>query len=47
MADRFIELEVVEGIAVLTHHRPEKHDAANEEMDRQLFFTLPVPTGSR
>jgi enoyl-CoA hydratase/carnithine racemase len=40
MADRFIRLEVEEGIAILTNDRPEKHNAANDEMDLQLFDAL-------
>ena len=35
-----IKLEVEDGIAVLTNNRPEKHNAANDEMDRQLFDAL-------
>jgi len=40
MADRFIKLEIEDGIAVLTNDRPDKHNAANDEMDRQLFDAL-------
>jgi enoyl-CoA hydratase/carnithine racemase len=38
--DRFIRLEVEDGIAVLTNDRPDKHNAANDEMDGQLFDAL-------
>ena len=37
MSDRLIKLEVADGVAVLTNDRPQKHNAANDEMDRQLF----------
>lgn len=40
MADRLMKLEVEDGIAILTNDRPEKHNAANDEMDRQLFAAL-------
>ena len=40
MSDDLIGLEVADGIAVLTNNRPEKHNAANDEMDRQLFDAL-------
>jgi len=40
MADRLMKLEIEDGIAVLTNNRPEKHNAANDEMDRQLFEAL-------
>lgn len=40
MSDRLIELEFEEGIAVLSNARPGKHNAANDEMDRQLFDAL-------
>jgi enoyl-CoA hydratase/carnithine racemase len=39
-AKKFIRLEITDGIAVLTNDRPEKHNAANDEMDRQLFDAL-------
>ena len=38
--ERFIRLEVEDGIAVLTNDRPEKHNAANDAMDQQLFDAL-------
>lgn len=40
VADEFITLEIEDGIAVLSNARPEKHNAANDEMDRQLFDAL-------
>ena len=40
MSDRLIKLEVADGVAVLTNDRPQKHNAANDEMDRQLFDAL-------
>lgn len=40
MPDRLIQLEVEDGIAILKNDRPEKHNAANDEMDRQLFDAL-------
>ncbi|HIF94207.1 MAG: enoyl-CoA hydratase/isomerase family protein [Myxococcales bacterium] len=40
MADSLIRLEMDDGVAVLTNDRPEKHNAANDEMDRQLFDAL-------
>lgn len=40
MADQLIRLEVTDGVAVLTNDRPEKHNAANDEMDAQLFDAL-------
>ncbi len=40
MGDQLMKLEVEDGIAVLTNDRPEKHNAANDEMDRQLFAAL-------
>ena len=40
MSDDLIKLEVENGIAVLTNDRPEKLNAANDEMDRQLFDAL-------
>ena len=35
-----MKLEVDDGIAILTNNRPGKHNAANDEMDRQLFDAL-------
>lgn len=40
MAAQLMKLEVEDGIAILTNNRPEKHNAANDEMDRQLFEAL-------
>ena len=40
MADSLITLEIADHIAVVTNNRPEKHNAANDEMDRQLFEAL-------
>lgn len=40
MADSLIRLEFEENVAIVTNHRPEKHNAANDEMDRQLFDAL-------
>jgi enoyl-CoA hydratase/carnithine racemase len=40
MSDRLMTLEIEDGIALLTNNRPEKHNAANDEMDRQLFEAL-------
>ncbi len=40
MSNRLIRLEIEDGIAVLTNDRPEKHNAANDEMDGQLFDAL-------
>ena len=40
MAEQLMTLEVEDGIAVLTNNRPEKHNAANDEMDRQFFDPL-------
>jgi enoyl-CoA hydratase/carnithine racemase len=37
MAESLISLEFDENVAVVTNNRPEKHNAANDEMDRQLF----------
>ncbi len=39
-ATTLIHLEVDDGIAILSNNRPEKHNAANDEMDRQLFDAL-------
>ena len=40
MADALTTLDIQDGIAVITNNRPEKHNAANDEMDRQLFDAL-------
>jgi enoyl-CoA hydratase/carnithine racemase len=40
MSSQLIRLEVDGHVAVLTNDRPEKHNAANDEMDRQLFAAL-------
>jgi enoyl-CoA hydratase/carnithine racemase len=40
MEKQLMTLEVEDGIAVLTNNRPEKHNAANDEMDRQFFDAL-------
>jgi enoyl-CoA hydratase/carnithine racemase len=40
MADSLIQLEIEDHLAVVTNNRPEKHNAANDEMDRQLFDIL-------
>ena len=40
MADALTTLDIQDGIAVLSNNRPEKHNAANDEMDRQLFDAL-------
>ena len=37
MSKALIRLEYEGHVAVLTNDRPEKHNAANDEMDRQLF----------
>jgi len=37
MADSLITLEFDENVAIVTNNRPQKHNAANDEMDRQLF----------
>jgi enoyl-CoA hydratase/carnithine racemase len=37
MENSFISLEVEDHVAIVTNCRPEKHNAANDEMDRQLF----------
>jgi enoyl-CoA hydratase/carnithine racemase len=37
MAQSLIRLEFEDHVAVVTNDRPEKHNAANDEMDRQLF----------
>lgn len=33
-------LEIDDGVAVVTNNRPEKHNAANDAMDRELFAAL-------
>jgi enoyl-CoA hydratase/carnithine racemase len=40
MSERFIKVAFDDGVAVLTNDRPDKHNAANDEMDRQLFDAL-------
>ncbi len=40
MAEALIKLEFDSHVAILTNDRPEKHNAANDEMDRQLFDAL-------
>jgi len=40
MEEQLIRLEVMDGVAVLTNDRPHKHNAANDEMDQQLFDAL-------
>jgi len=40
MAVSLIELVIEGNVAVVTNNRPEKHNAANDEMDRQLFDAL-------
>ncbi len=40
MSSELIRLEVDGHVAILTNDRPEKHNAANDEMDRQLFAAL-------
>ena len=40
MSGELMKLEVEDGIAILTNTRPEKLNAANDEMDRQLFDAL-------
>ena len=40
MSDALTTLDIQDGIAVITNNRPEKHNAANDEMDRQLFDAL-------
>jgi enoyl-CoA hydratase/carnithine racemase len=40
MADSLIELSFDGHLAIVTNNRPEKHNAANDEMDRQLFDAL-------
>lgn len=37
---KMVRLEIADGIAVLTNDRPEKHNAANDAMDRELFDAL-------
>lgn len=40
MSDRQITLEYDGPVAILSNNRPEKHNAAGDEMDRQLFAAL-------
>ena len=40
MSDALITLEVEDHVAIVTNNRPEKHNAANDEMDAQLFDAL-------
>ena len=40
MSDRQILLDFDGPVAILTNNRPEKHNAAGDEMDRQLFAAL-------
>ncbi|MEM7409493.1 MAG: enoyl-CoA hydratase/isomerase family protein [Myxococcota bacterium] len=40
MASDLITLEIQDGVAVLSNNRPEKHNAANDEMDAQLWQAL-------
>jgi enoyl-CoA hydratase/carnithine racemase len=40
MSSDLVTLEQHGHVAVLTNNRPEKHNAANDEMDRQLFAAL-------
>lgn len=40
MTERLITCEVEDHVAIVTNNRPEKHNAANDEMDRQLFDAL-------
>ena len=40
MAKLLIRFEVENHVAIVTNDRPEKHNAANDEMDRQLFDAL-------
>jgi enoyl-CoA hydratase/carnithine racemase len=40
MAEALITLEYDGPVAVLSNNRPEKHNAANDEMDAQLFAAL-------
>lgn len=40
MGDALTTLEIADGIAVITNDRPEKHNAANDAMDRELFAAL-------
>jgi enoyl-CoA hydratase/carnithine racemase len=40
MAEALITLEVDDRVAIISNNRPSKHNAANDEMDRQLFDAL-------
>ena len=40
MSNDLVKLEFDGAIAILTNNRPEKHNAANDAMDRQLFERL-------
>ena len=40
MSSDLITLDIDGHVAVVTNNRPEKHNAANDEMDRQLFAVL-------
>jgi enoyl-CoA hydratase/carnithine racemase len=40
VSERLITLEYDGPVAILSNDRPEKHNAANDEMDRQLFAAL-------
>jgi enoyl-CoA hydratase/carnithine racemase len=40
MSSELIRLEIDDHVAILTNNRPEKHNAANDEMDGQLFDAL-------
>jgi enoyl-CoA hydratase/carnithine racemase len=40
MSDALITLEYDGPVAILSNNRPEKHNAANDEMDAQLFSAL-------
>ena len=40
MADALITLEIDGPVAILSNNRPEKHNAANDEMDAQLWAAL-------
>ena len=40
MANDLVTLDVKDGVAVLSNNRPEKHNAANDEMDSQLWAAL-------
>jgi len=40
MSEQLIKIEYVDSIAILTNDRPEKHNAANDAMDAQLWEAL-------